>query len=69
MTPKRIIKKTPSRKLKNELVTTEQGLKFAEKDKERILDELEKVTVKISNYKEEILQMELAVLELEKKGL
>lgn len=59
----------PSERLKSEMVTTEQGLRFAEKDKERILKELEGITKKIVNYQEEIMQAQLAIPELENKGL
>ena len=59
----------PSEKLKSDMITHGQALKFAEKDKEKILKQLEMVTVKISNYKEEIMEMQLAIQELESKGL
>lgn len=59
----------PSEQLKSRMVTTEQGLRFAEKDREKILKELEYITKKIMNYREEIMQAQLAIPELEKRGL
>lgn len=59
----------PSERLKGELVTKKQALTFAEEEKEKILKQLERVTIKISNYEQEIMQTQLAVPELENKGL
>lgn len=58
-----------SEKLKGMLVTEEQGLRFKQSDKQKLIKKLEDLIKEINNSEEEIANLKRAIPELENKGL
>lgn len=59
----------PSERLKGNLVTKEQGLRFKQSDKQELLKKLENLIKEINKSEEEISQIKMAIPLLENEGL
>lgn len=59
----------PSERLKGNLITKEQGLRFKQSDKKELLGKLENLIKEINKYEEEIKQIKMAIPLLENEGL